>query len=238
MKNLIQLIAILLIAVSCQKESVNLKIDSGFILGDTLLRVNERLDISNLSNDETLIYFWDFGDGTTSMIKNPIHSYNKPGKYTLKLRVTNKTGNSDSTLRKLKVGEFMITEIEISDVSDKKWYSPLDNWDQDSLGISAYPDIYVEIKEQYGPSLYHSAIKYNVEAKVLPVKFQIPDIKISGLESTGIYINDNDGNSSEEMVSNLMSGITIQNLLYDKINHEGQFTIGLASSFTVKYKVR
>jgi len=38
-------------------------------------------------------YFWDFGDGTTSMEENPAHRYENPGPYTIKLRVENQVNN-------------------------------------------------------------------------------------------------------------------------------------------------
>jgi gliding motility-associated-like protein len=37
---------------------------------------------STISTDPIKTYTWDFGDGTTSNLKNPVHVYNKPGKYT------------------------------------------------------------------------------------------------------------------------------------------------------------
>lgn len=37
-------------------------------------------------------YFWDFGDGTTSNEQNPTHTFNSPGKYYVKLTVTDNYG--------------------------------------------------------------------------------------------------------------------------------------------------
>ena len=37
---------------------------------------------------------WDFGDGVTATIKNPVHFYNKPGTYTISLVITNNEGCS------------------------------------------------------------------------------------------------------------------------------------------------
>jgi hypothetical protein len=43
-------------------------------------------------------YRWDFGDGTqNSTTKNPVHKYNKTGKYTVKLKVTNAKGSNSLT---------------------------------------------------------------------------------------------------------------------------------------------
>ena len=40
---------------------------------------------------------WDFGDGTTSTLQNPVHTYNTAGNYTVKLTVTNVYGSSETT---------------------------------------------------------------------------------------------------------------------------------------------
>jgi PKD repeat protein len=42
---------------------------------------------------------WDFGDGLTSTDENPVHVYEKPGKYTVTLTVTNDAG-SDTAVQK------------------------------------------------------------------------------------------------------------------------------------------
>jgi PKD repeat protein len=49
---------------------------------------------------------WDFGDGTGSTEINPVHVYEKPGKYTVTLTVTNDAG-SDTAIHKnfIKVSE-------------------------------------------------------------------------------------------------------------------------------------
>jgi subtilase family serine protease len=42
-------------------------------------------------------YFWNFGDNTTSIEKNPTKNYTKPGTYTVKLTVSNSAGSSSSS---------------------------------------------------------------------------------------------------------------------------------------------
>ncbi|WP_410508553.1 PKD domain-containing protein [Methanosarcina hadiensis] len=39
-------------------------------------------------------WYWDFGDGSTSRSKNPIHIYSKAGKYNVTLKVTNSIGTN------------------------------------------------------------------------------------------------------------------------------------------------
>jgi len=54
--------------------------------------------VVNFGNNSTtgLDYFWDFGDGTTSTISNPIHVYEIPGEYEVTLIVTGAGGCSDT----------------------------------------------------------------------------------------------------------------------------------------------
>jgi len=42
-------------------------------------------------------YFWDFGDGTTSIEKNPFHTYEMEGEYKITLEVTNGCGTASSS---------------------------------------------------------------------------------------------------------------------------------------------
>lgn len=60
------------------------------------------LSFQNLSIDQTTHtprpanYLWDFGDGNTSTLANPSHTYTRPGKFTVSLNFKN--GYCDSTL--------------------------------------------------------------------------------------------------------------------------------------------
>lgn len=44
------------------------------------------------------VWFWDFGDGQTSVQKNPVHTYQNPGYYRVKLRVQNCAGTDSLIL--------------------------------------------------------------------------------------------------------------------------------------------
>lgn len=44
-------------------------------------------------------YAWDFGDGKTSTDSNPLHSFSKPGKYTVTLNVTDDRANTVTETR-------------------------------------------------------------------------------------------------------------------------------------------
>jgi len=50
-------------------------------------------------------YFWEFGDGYTSTITNPIHKYEEAGNYSVRLTVTDDEGATDTTSQTITVKE-------------------------------------------------------------------------------------------------------------------------------------
>ena len=69
-------------------------INASFSASQTILcREADAVQFTNTSyGPGTLSYLWDFGDGTTSTVKAPAHSFNKKGIYTVKLTVTSSEG--------------------------------------------------------------------------------------------------------------------------------------------------
>lgn len=65
--------------------------------------------------DGTIVsYLWDFGDGTTSVDPNPVHTYTKEGTYAVKLTVTDNSGltGSASTQAVISLVGFITSETE------------------------------------------------------------------------------------------------------------------------------
>lgn len=52
---------------------------------------------TDLSTGTPIAWLWDFGDGTTYAIQNPIHTYTRAGQYTVSLRVTSISRTSTKT---------------------------------------------------------------------------------------------------------------------------------------------
>ena len=56
---------------------------------------------TDLSQSEQAIteWFWDFGDGNTSTVENPVHTYSEAGAYTVSLMVTDEDGDADTEVK-------------------------------------------------------------------------------------------------------------------------------------------
>ncbi len=55
------------------------------------------VQFTDRSSGDITSYLWDFGDGGTSTAKNPSHTYENPGTYTVKLTVTGPIGSNTKT---------------------------------------------------------------------------------------------------------------------------------------------
>lgn len=75
-----------------------------FILPDSVIRIPDySFNFSNKSTGNPVKFKWDFGDGKTSDIANPAHTYLDTGTYKVKLLVTNADGCTDLIVHKAKV---------------------------------------------------------------------------------------------------------------------------------------
>lgn len=74
---------------------------AGFFAADTVYCPNAPLPFTDSSQGNSLVYSWDFGDGSGSGTGSaPTHSYTTDGKYySIKLKITDGTGCSDSVTR-------------------------------------------------------------------------------------------------------------------------------------------
>ena len=126
-------IALLLIVSACKKEetislqeptacfSVVVQDGSGaFRLLSTTRYIDSSFYFFNCSDSGTSItYHWNFGDGTTSTEKSPKHKYQKRGKYTVTLTVSNKDIVNDTMQNTVSVilGQKQIANPDESDIT-------------------------------------------------------------------------------------------------------------------------
>lgn len=108
------LFALVAIAItSCTKDSdVKPEPIPYFEISSTELFLGQEVSFTNNSENATA-YRWDFGDGTISKEKDPVHKYNEPGEYNVSLQV----GPSNILTKTLTVHDadravFLSNEIE------------------------------------------------------------------------------------------------------------------------------
>jgi hypothetical protein len=70
-----------------------------FTAKSTTAGLSEEITFRSISDTSVTRRIWDFGDGTNSTLRNPVHTYQKPGKYTITLTAWNDMG-SDSITKK------------------------------------------------------------------------------------------------------------------------------------------
>lgn len=61
-------------------------------------------DNSTSSNGPITTWFWDFGDGTSSTVQNPVHSYNSPGNYVACLTIGTSLGCQSTFCDSVSIG--------------------------------------------------------------------------------------------------------------------------------------
>lgn len=66
---------------------------------DTVSCPNQVINFSDSSTGPTLSYQWNFGDGNTSILANPTHTYAADGLYTITLIVTDQYGCQDTMVK-------------------------------------------------------------------------------------------------------------------------------------------
>jgi len=98
---------------------------SSFEISDSV-SCNTNISFTDFSTNGPTNWYWDFGDGNSSILQNPIHNYNNSGIYTIKLITTNAFGVDTLIL----IDAITIIDLNLSTVSATSCGS-------DSLSLSA-----------------------------------------------------------------------------------------------------
>ena len=89
---------------------------ANFSTTDTSTCPNRNVRFTSTSTGPNLTYLWDFGDGSTSTVQNPVHNYLTDGNFSVKLVVVDQFGCTDSTIRNSYVS--IRTPVALFNVSD------------------------------------------------------------------------------------------------------------------------
>jgi uncharacterized protein (TIGR02145 family) len=95
---LIIIISAAFILNSCKEEEEDKEPpQTDFKANTTNILEGEIVNFTDLSTNNPTFWSWDFGDGGTSLTKNPSHTYNEGGKYTVNLTASNTYGSDTET---------------------------------------------------------------------------------------------------------------------------------------------
>ena len=89
-----------LVSDTISARFINFTLTADFTASPTAALVGQTITFTNLTQNADT-YLWDFGDGNTSTLENPTHTYSAPGTYTVQLIATNSTFNASDTMTKI-----------------------------------------------------------------------------------------------------------------------------------------
>ncbi|MCF8372579.1 MAG: T9SS type A sorting domain-containing protein [Bacteroidales bacterium] len=168
--------------IGCQGEdeiviSLTLLAQAAFSYTANALEVS----FTNLSENETTGYLWDFGDGTNSTDENPVHTYTLNGSYDVTLFVGNECGN-DSAMRTLDV--VGIDDIEKSGIVSI-FPNPSNGMITVQVNYQATDDVKLSVFNQLGQEIMftrESKTTYSL-SKNIDLSTQAPGIYFLNIES-------------------------------------------------------
>lgn len=102
---------------------------ANFSISDSFTTCPPLLVVFNNKSTNSLLNEWNFGNGNTSSLVSPSHTYNSPGSFTAKLVVTGNGGCTDSLTRNIKI------EGPYGDIS----YTPLRGCPPHSVNFVTHP---------------------------------------------------------------------------------------------------
>ena len=115
--------------------------------GDTLI-FNNTSTITG--NDSITNWFWNFGDGDTSILKNPTHHYLTNGNYNVVLTATSSTGCSNSTTLSVQTG---IEISEFPDFSVQIFPNPFVNYININYNLNKASQVKIEVYDIVGNNI-------------------------------------------------------------------------------------
>jgi hypothetical protein len=114
MKKILYIALVLpLVLISCQKTPEAL-----FSIDSKEVEVGKDVEFVNQSQN-AVEFEWDFGDGTKSAVKHPVHAFTGSGSYVVKLTAISKNGLEDNAELTVDVMIPTLLEIEVREYYDQ-----------------------------------------------------------------------------------------------------------------------
>ena len=76
---------------------------ASFVFSPPSSRIGQAVSFADTTSGDPTSWVWDFGDGSTSAVKNPNHAFSKAGYYTVTLTAITSTGSTGASLLAVQV---------------------------------------------------------------------------------------------------------------------------------------
>jgi PKD repeat protein len=125
---------------------VDILLMADFDVDYTKVQPGEVVSFTNYS-EGAVSYFWDFGDGYTSTVANPVHSYTEEGIYTVTLTATAIDGSTDAVYIQIEV-VYTLLQITVAEWNSSETveivlanalvilYNTLEDWEADENTVA------------------------------------------------------------------------------------------------------
>ncbi len=134
-------------------------------IGDTILFNST----SSISSGWIAGYAWDFGDGDTSILQNPTHTYGTSGTFIVKLVVTSSNGCQDSAFQTINILSSPASNFSSNNVclGDTTYFTNLSTISSGTISGVAWDFGDGNLSTQFNPKhIYASPGSYSVTLKV------------------------------------------------------------------------
>jgi PKD repeat protein len=126
-------------------------------------------------------YYWDFGNGKSSTLSDPVTTYSIGGTYNITLTATGKNGQQNKMVKTISVGNaFKPTRLKINYLTLTNFPSTDNNgssWD-----FNSGPEIYAFLTDDAGNDFGKTSYYVDVLKSNLPLKFQDFTTTINNLD--------------------------------------------------------
>ena len=115
--NKIAIIILTFLIISCRKKDVLPEINACLDYDQKTYLIGDTIHFSSCSENSNK-HQWDFGDGNSSSIANPIHIFTKPGEYVIEHYSYNSNNEMDTSIDTIEINQLKLENVVISPNQD------------------------------------------------------------------------------------------------------------------------
>ena len=179
---MLSLLAFAIVFTGCKEDEPT----EPAITGEALFSYTAEGQTVTFTNESTITgtvtYAWTFGDGTASTAKDPIHTYEQKGEYTVTMTATDQNGKTYPVSTKVKVDK--ATRIALDDDSFDDWNAV--TGDRFVVNVGDNSGVVVEAKFDYDANHVYVYAKWTgtlADENIFSVMLDTDNDSVTGMSS-------------------------------------------------------